>query len=150
MGNCHQTMTTSLKTTETDALKILMIQRALTIEKLADDCGVKRVTMSNQIAKNFPSLCLRLVVEDVLKLPIWSSVAEFESRQLLATKCGYDPFALSTMELRQRITKLKIRGRSKNRRKGNLIDLIRHHFSNVKTNSPDTPKRKISNPQKYE
>jgi hypothetical protein len=120
-----------------------MIQRALTVEKLADDCGVQRVTLSNQIAKNFPSLRFRLVVEDVLKMSIWSSVAEFESRQSLAAKCGYDPFVLSTTELRHYITKLKIRGRSKNRRKDNLIGLIRHHFSDAKTDNPNPPMKNL-------
>ena len=136
-------MKATLKATEIDALKITMIQRALTVERLANDCGVKLTTMSNQITKNFPSLRLRLVVEDVLTIPIWSNVAEFQDRRALATRCGYDPFVLSITELRQRITKLKIRGRSKNRHKGNLINLIRHHFSDVKTDSPNPPMKNL-------
>jgi hypothetical protein len=40
----------SLKTTETDAVRVLMIQRALSVQSLAVACGVTAQTMANQIA----------------------------------------------------------------------------------------------------
>jgi hypothetical protein len=118
----------SLKATQTDALKICMIQRGLTVESLALAGGVKQITISNQIAKSFPSRRLRLVMEGVLNLPIWSNMAAFESRQQLASRCGFDPFVLTAWELQQRSAALKIRGRSKSRCRAALIGLIEKHF----------------------
>jgi hypothetical protein len=60
----------SLKSVQVDALKIKMIERTLTVDSMAAACGVKAITLSNQIAKNFPSRRLRLVVEGVLNLPL--------------------------------------------------------------------------------
>jgi hypothetical protein len=119
----------SLKTIETDALTICMIQRGLTVEQFAADCGVKRTSMSNQIAKNFPSTRLRLVVEGILNLAIWSSQAEFESRQRLAGCIGFDPFVLTMPELRQRSAVFYLQGRRKATRKADLIRLIQQHFN---------------------
>jgi hypothetical protein len=116
-----------------------MIQRSLTVEKLASDCGVKPITLSNQIAKNFPSRRLRLIVETVLNLPIWSSAAEFESRRLLISRCGFNPFTLTTTELQQRVAGFKIRWRSKNKTRSALIDLLAKHLSTQPvTNSHNT------------
>ena len=119
----------SLKTAETDRLRICMIQRALTVKKLAAACDVKRITLSNQVAKNFPSLRLRLVVESVLKVPIWSSAADFVRRQQLISSCGFDPFLLPLVDLQQHVAGFKIRGRGKDHRRLALIGLLEKHFS---------------------
>lgn len=112
-----------------------MIQRGLTIEHLAAACGVKRVTMSDQIARNFPSRRLRLVAESLLNQPIWSNQADFEARQHLAQRCGLDPFAATVPKLRQLVTVLKLRGRSRHKRKAALIALLQAHFANAKTDT---------------
>lgn len=114
----------SLKTAETDALRICMIQRDLTVKNLATDCGIAPITLSNQISKNFPSLRLRLIVEDVLKIPIWSSVNEFEHRQKIILQYGFNPVVLSMAKLRQKAANFKIKGRSKCRRKQQFITLL--------------------------
>ncbi len=126
----------SLKTAETDALRICMIQRGLTVEKLAADCGVAPITLRNQIAKNFPSLRLRLVVEGVLNLAIWSGAAGLQVRQQLISNCGFDPFVLSASDLQRHVSGFKIRGRSKDRTKRALIALLQIHFQTTKT-KPD-------------
>jgi len=113
-----------------------MIERELTAQRLAIVCGVKKTTMSNQIAKNFPSLRLRLIVESVLNLPIWSSQAEFDKQRQLTSRCGFNPFVLTAPELRQRIRGLKLRGRSKAKRKDDLIGLMQQHFT-PKQKNPD-------------
>jgi hypothetical protein len=105
-----------------------MIQRGLTVEKLAAACGIKKITLANQIAKNFLSRRLRLIVEKFFNRPIWSGSAEFERRQHLASRCGFDVFVLTLPELRQQVSSLKIRGRSKARRKSDFIILIERHF----------------------
>ena len=110
-----------------------MIQRSLTVEKLAADCGVKRITLLNQIAKSFPSLRLRLVVEKVLNEPIWSSPDEFENRKQLAARCGFNPFLLTAPTLRNHMARMKLRGRSKARRKDALIELLQQHFTTTKS-----------------
>lgn len=118
----------SLKTVQTDALKIRMIQLSLTVEAFAEKCGVSIVTMRNQISQNFPSRRLRLVAEGVLKLAIWTTNADFERRQQLSSWLGIDPFVLSVPELRKKVSQLKIRGRAQARRRPNLIALLKKHF----------------------
>jgi hypothetical protein len=132
----------SLKTVETDTLRYWMIRRALTVETLAENCGVKRITLSNQIAKNFPSRRLRLIVEGVLMLPLWSSEAAFKARQCLASRCYFDPFVFTTSQLQQRCSTLKIRGRSKDKRKASLIALIEGHFNNTNQQTQHEDHRK--------
>lgn len=122
-------MTQSLKTAETDALKILMIQRAITTATLAAKSGVSEATLRNQIANNFPSSRLRFVIEAVLNIPIWSSITEFESRIKLAAHCGFDPFIVSVPRIQKALADLKIRGRSNSRKKGALIKLLENHFA---------------------
>ena len=128
----------SLKTAETDALKIYMIQRAVSVEMLAKKCGVSVVTMRNQIAKNFPSLRLRLVVEDVLSNPFWTDISEFESRQRLSSWLGIDPFVLSVPELRKKISQMKIRGRSASRKREVLIGLLQQVFHSHQNHQPQS------------
>ena len=130
----------SLKSVEVDALKIKMIERALTVDSLAAACGVKSITLSNQIAKSFPSRRLRLMVEKVLNLPLWSSQAEFAGRNELVRRCGFDPFAMNETQLRHRVSALKLRGRSRNRRKAGLIVLLQNHFTNDQHINPNPPK----------
>lgn len=115
---------TSLKTAETDALKICMIQRGLTVESLAADCGVKTVTFSNQIAKNFPSRHLRAVVEQKLQTCIWSPPEEFAARGQFVSRNGFDPFVLSVPELQQAARKLKLKGRSRSKRRRAIVALL--------------------------
>jgi hypothetical protein len=119
---------TSLKTVETDLLRILLIRHGLSSEQLAVACGVQKITIFNEMAKNFPSLRLRLVVETVLEQAIWSSQAEFDARRHLAQRLGFDAFTIPDWQLRQRVSALKLRGRSKARRKGELIALLQSHF----------------------
>ena len=108
-----------------------MIDRDMKVEALAKLAGIKAETMSNQLAANFPSRRLRTVVEHVLKLPIWSTVDEFISRQALINRCGFDPFTITTGQLYQRLAALKIRGRAKcGRRREELIALLRTAFEN--------------------
>ena len=120
-------MKASLKTTETDGLKIILLQRGLTVEGLAKDCGVKEITLRNQLAGNFQSRRMRLVIEGVLTTPIWSSVDSFESRQRLTSRCGFDPFMLTASQLQKRCAGMKLRGRSLDRRKSALISLVEKH-----------------------
>jgi lambda repressor-like predicted transcriptional regulator len=129
----------SQKTVETDALRIHLIQRGITVESLALACGLKRTTMSNAIAENVPGRRLRIVLEDVLKLPLWSSLADFEARQQLARLCGYNPALISLIELRQRVSTLKLRGRSRARRKTDLIALLHRHFTTINNHSNPHP-----------
>jgi len=130
----------SQKTVETDALRIQMIQRGLTVEALARACGVKRTTLSNAIAENVPGRRLRVLVEDAFKQPVWSTLADFEARQQLARQCGFNPVLLSLSELRRYTGALKLRGRSRIRRKAALIALLQNHFTkNTKTPNPIPP-----------
>jgi hypothetical protein len=131
----------SLKSVQVDALKIKMIERALTVDSLAAALGVVSITLSNQIAKNFPSARLRLIVENVLGLPLWSSQAQFDSRQQLARQCGFDPFVIHETKLRRHVAALKLRGRSRARRKTALIALLQNHFTkHENTNNLNPPK----------
>ena len=116
-----------------------MIQRGLSVEKLSEVCGVKKITLSNQIAKNFPSRRLRQVVETVLNLSIWSNQDEFVTRQQLTSRCGFNPFVLTAPKLRQRIAELKLRGRSKARRKDAMIELLQQRFAITKSHQPNHP-----------
>ena len=122
-------MSASQKTPQTDALRILMIQRSLSVEDLAGKCGLEAATLRNQIAANFTSRRLRLVVEGFLGASIWSGVEDFEFRQKFTAQCGFDPFTLSVPGLRQKISALKIRGRSRSRKKPVLIEMLRSHFA---------------------
>lgn len=126
----------SQKTVETDALKIHMIQRGITVADLARACGLKRTTMSNAIAENVPCRRTRIVVEDALKTSFWSTLAEFKARQQLALLCGYNPALISLIELRQRVSALKLRGRSRARRKDDLIALMQRHFTTPNHSNP--------------
>jgi hypothetical protein len=128
----------SLKSVEVDALKIKMIERALTLDSLAAACGVKSVTLANQIAKSFPSRRLRLVAENALNHPLWSSPAEFENRQQLARQLGFDPFVIHETKLRRAVVALKLRGRSRARRKAALIVLLQNHFTKHETTKPNS------------
>lgn len=118
----------SVKTAETDTLRIFMISRGISVEKLAAKCGVKIITIRDAISQNFPTRHLRLVVETALKICIWSDPVEFQERQALAARCGFDPFLLSVPEIKEKLGTLKIRGRSKPRRKAQLIDFLRSQF----------------------
>jgi hypothetical protein len=135
----YQMANMSLKSTETHGLKVLMAQRELSVSALAASCGVESVTLSNQISKNFPSQRLRLTVEHALKLPIWSTSADFASRQNLIACCGFDPYRLTAEQLYQYLTELKIRGRSTCcRRRHELIALLQ---SALRTKTSTTPKK---------
>jgi hypothetical protein len=122
---------TSFKTNETVSLKILMIQRAVTAEQLADRCGVKKITIYDQTAKNFPSRRLRLLVESALDQPFWSSPVDFAARRQLAATWGFDPFTVPAARLREFAAELKLRGRSAARRRSDLTAMIQEHFSNA-------------------
>ena len=95
MVKSYQMAKMSLNSTETHGLKVLMAQRELSVSALAVSCDVESVTLSNQLSKNFPSQRLRLIVEHVLKLPIWSTSADFSVRQHLIACCGFDPYQLT-------------------------------------------------------
>jgi hypothetical protein len=99
-----------------------------------------RSTISNQIAKNFPSRRLRLLVESVLEQPIWSTWTDFEARQRLARNCGFDPFTATMPQLKFAASALKLRGRSRDRHKAKLIALLELHFKNLESSNSDAVK----------
>jgi hypothetical protein len=51
----------------------------------------------------------------------------------LTRVCGFDPFVLAETEVRKRIADLKLRGRSRARRKADLIALLQRHFITTNT-----------------
>jgi hypothetical protein len=104
-----------------------MLQRGLTVEALAADCGVKPVTISNQVAKNFPSRHLRAVVEQKLQACIWSPPEEFAARGQFVSRNGFDPFVLSVPDLQKAARKLKLKGRSRSKRRTDIIALLFQH-----------------------
>lgn len=116
-----------------------MIQRVLSVECLAEKCGIAVVTLRNQMALNFPSRRLRMVVEDVLGLPIWTTLVKFDSRQKLSALCGFDPLTASVPELRKKLSALKIRGRSGSHKKGVLIQMLEAHLTKQTNNQNNRP-----------
>jgi hypothetical protein len=128
-------VSTSLKLSETVSVKVILLERGLTIEGLAKDCKISARSFRNQVAANFPSLRLRLVLEQVLALPIWSSPEDFNARRELIARCGFDPYRLTTTQLYKYLAVIKIRGRSKtSRTRKELTALLQSAFQ------PKTPK----------
>jgi hypothetical protein len=123
----------SLKTAETDALKIALLSRGISVSGLADSVGLKTVTIQNEFSKNFPSRRLRMLVESVLGIPIWTSGADFERRRSLTKKLGFNPFTTSMSGLRQEARRRKLPGRSLSKSREDLIHLL---SLNTSTQSP--------------
>ena len=114
-------------------VRVLMIQRAISVKSLAESCGVTARTMANQIAANFPSRRLRGVVETILGVAIWSAPDDFARRQSVARRLGVNLAAASRTALQRHAAGLKISGRA-NRRRTNLISLLETHFENKTPN----------------
>jgi hypothetical protein len=125
----------SLKSNEARSLKIFMVQRGLTVAGVAASCGVKRVTLSNQLTKNFPSRHFRIVIENVLDKAFWSTPAELDERRQLIARCGFDPYLMTAEQIYQYLGVLKIRGRSKCvRRRKELIAFLQSTLQPKTTN----------------
>jgi len=106
-----------------------MIIRNLGIAALAEACGVSSTSLSDQFSKDFPSRRLRLVIETVIGMPIWSSREEFDARQALAQRCGFDPFTVPESKVRKYAAGLRVHGLRSHRRKASLISLLQRHFA---------------------
>jgi len=114
-----------------------MAERGLTVAALAALCEVESVSLSNQLSNNFAgSRRLRIIVENVLGRPFWSSAAEFKARQQLIERCSFDPETKTAAELSKFLTIRKIRRSNSGRRRADLLALL---------NSTHQPKTK--NPQ---
>jgi hypothetical protein len=123
------------KSAEISILKIAIIRKGLTMETLARGCGVNYSTFRTELSKNMPSKRLRIVIEHVLKTPIWSGSDDFNRRQKLIEHCGFDAYQMSADQLYQYLTVLKIRGRSKGgRRRAALIALLEQTFADKPSN----------------
>jgi hypothetical protein len=133
-----KTVRHSLKTTETDAVRVLMIQRAISVQSLAVACGVTGRTMANQIAANFPSRRLRNVVESIFGVAIWTAPDDFERRKSLVERSGINPFVMDVPTIQRHATAFKIVGRH-NRRRASLISSIEKHFAPPTTNQSRNP-----------
>jgi hypothetical protein len=130
MGNIYP------KSAATHALKIIMVQRELSVSSLATSCGVKPQTLSNQFVNSFRSRHLRIVVENFLGQAFWSTPEEVEVRRRLIARCGDDPYQMTAAQLYQYLGVLKIRGRSKCvRRRKDLIAFLPSSFQ-PKTKNP--------------
>lgn len=101
-----------------------MIRDGLTVENLASACGVTVRTFRNQLSGNFPSRRLRIVLETVTRLDLWSTLAELEARQALISGLGFNPFTLPTRQLWLRLSILKVKGRSSDRSRPAMIRLL--------------------------
>jgi AraC-like DNA-binding protein len=129
-----QQVSTSLKLSETVSVKVILLERGLTVESLAADCRISARSFRNQVAANFPSLRLRLVLEQVLALPIWSTLEDFNSRKELIARCGFDPLRRTTTQLYNYLAVKKIRGRSKTARtRKELTELLMQSALQPKT-----------------
>lgn len=112
-----------------------MAQRGLTVAALAALCGVASVSLSNQLSNNFAgSRRLRIIVENVLGRPFWSSAAEFKARQRLIERCSFDPETKTAAELSKYLTMHKIRRSKAGRRRKELIALLQSTFKPKTTN----------------
>jgi hypothetical protein len=117
------------RSSETDALRILLIQRGMNTVGLARLAGFSRGGMSAAIAKSFPHLPARWRVERALGyVPIWSSPKTVRLRRECSERLGFDPFLLNIHELRERARRLPIRGPS-DRSKDALVAAIFEHLA---------------------
>ena len=122
-------MSTSLKAPQTDTLRIEMIRRGLSVDGLAALSGISVESMANQLAGNFPSRRMRLVVEKVLNMPMWSGADEFNSRLEFERSAGRDLILLTVPEMKCWAKELKIPRRYKATSRSSLISLLQNHFS---------------------
>jgi hypothetical protein len=126
---------TSPKSTEIRTLKMLMVQRGLSVSGLAASCEVKPQTLSNQLINGFRSRHLRIVIENVLGQALWSTPGEVEERRQLIARCGRDPYRMTAAQLYHFLGTLEIRGRSKSgRQRKELIALLQSTFKPKTTN----------------
>lgn len=122
-----------LKSAETDWFKSELLRRGQTVESFAVQCGPSPRTLRNAMALNFPSRRLRLKVENALNVAIWSSSEEYERRQRLCARYGFDPFTLPLDDFRKRAGVLKIKGRSACARRADLIAILDKHLNETRT-----------------
>lgn len=91
-----------LRSVETDAVRIALIEEGLDVRALAIASGLKPCSLSSALSKDFPDALTRFKVEAGFqhRRPIWSNIKTLEQRRRCLEKFGFDPYLVGVRRLR--------------------------------------------------
>lgn len=101
--NIRQTVKAGLRkravSPESTIVRIELLKRGLSVQELADLCGLAYSTLRHELAYGFPEQTVRLKVDSVFGQPVFSTPRAFKRRRALAAAIGFDPYLTKKTEL---------------------------------------------------
>ena len=118
-------------------LNLIFKRRGLSRAAVASRAGIKRTTLRQQLAKGFPRQRLRLVMEAIADVPIWSAENDFLRRKALRLRLHFDPYTVPANQLRRQIPGLQLKGWRGKWKRSQIIELLERKF--LTTNAEISP-----------
>lgn len=124
-------MRETIKNTETDTVRIALIQRGWSYADIARRAGLSTRSFSTQLSGNFPNTLARAKVEAAFEysVPIWCSIKTQAARKFCCDRFGSDPALVALPALRQLAERVNLPGWQAHVKKRNLLSAVLAHVT---------------------